>query len=103
MIDRFGKLPAEFENLLDIVKIKQLCRRAGIGQIEAGPKGAVIGFHKDSPPNVEALFQWIGGQRGSVKLRPQDQKLVVMRMWDNTQHRVKGVQSLAKELAALRG
>src|SRR5690606_8395073 len=29
MIDRFGKLPEEVENLLDIVAIKQLCKKAG--------------------------------------------------------------------------
>jgi transcription-repair coupling factor (superfamily II helicase) len=100
LIDRFGKLPTEVENLLDIVKIKQLCRKAGIGQVEAGPKGAVIGFHKDSPPNVEALLKWVATKRGGVKLRP-DQKLVAMRMWDSTSERVKGVQSLMKELASL--
>ena len=97
---RFGKLPSEVANLLDIVKIKQLCRKAGIGQVEAGPKGAVIGFHKDSPPNVEALLKWVAGKRGGVKLRP-DQKLVAMRMWDDTTQRVKGVQNLIQELAAL--
>ncbi len=101
LIDRFGKLPKEVENLLDIVAIKQLCRKAGIGQVEAGPKGAVIGFHKDRPPNVDALFKWIGEKRGGVKLRPQDQKLVAIRQWDSPSERVKGVQSLMKELAAL--
>jgi transcription-repair coupling factor (superfamily II helicase) len=101
MIDRFGKLPQEVENLLHIVAIKQLCRKAGIGQVDAGPKGAVIGFHKDSPPNVEALFKWIAEKRGSVKLRPQDQKLVVMRMWDKASDRARGLQSLMKELASL--
>ncbi len=101
LIDRFGKLPAEVENLLDIVAIKQLCRQAGIGQVEAGPKGAVIGFHKDRPPNVDALFKWIAEKRGGIKLRPQDQKLVAIRQWDNIADRVKGVQSLMKELAGL--
>jgi transcription-repair coupling factor (superfamily II helicase) len=101
LIDRFGKLPKEVESLLDIVAIKQLCRKAGVGQVEAGPKGAVIGFHKDRPPNVDALFKWIGGKRGGVKLRPQDQKLVAIRQWDTASERVKGVQSLMKELAAL--
>ena len=40
MIDRFGPIPAEAENLLEVVKIKQLCRRAGISKLDAGPKGA---------------------------------------------------------------
>jgi transcription-repair coupling factor (superfamily II helicase) len=39
LIDRFGNLPPEVENLLDILKIKQLSRKAGIEQLDAGPKG----------------------------------------------------------------
>lgn len=101
LIDRFGKLPEEVENLLDIVAIKQLCKKAGVSQVEAGPKGAVIGFHKDSPPNIPALLKWIGEKRGGVKLRPQDQKLVAVKNWPDTPERVKGVQSLMRELAQL--
>jgi transcription-repair coupling factor (superfamily II helicase) len=102
MIDRFGPIPAEVQNLLDIVGIKQFCRKAGVGSIEAGPKGAVIGFYKDSPPNVEKLMRWIADKRGAVKLRP-DQKLVVMREWPSTEARVKSVQTIVKELSILSG
>ena len=100
LIDRFGDLPGEVQNLLDIVAIKQLCRKAGVGSVEAGPKGAVIGFYKDSPPNVTGLMKWVQEKRGGIKLRP-DQKLVVVRGWDGPAERAKGVRSLIKELAAL--
>ena len=100
LIDRFGKLPEEVENLLDIVAIKQLCRKAGISHVEAGPKGAVLTFHNNQPPNIPALMAWMVEKGGAVKLRP-DQKLVAMRGWENMERRVKGVQSLMKELAGL--
>ena len=100
LIDRFGNLPPEVENLLDILKIKQLSKKAGIDQVEAGPKGAVIGFHNNTPPNIPALMRWIQDQRGSVKLRP-DQKLVVSRGWASAEHRVRGVQNLMKELSQI--
>ncbi|MCB1563332.1 MAG: transcription-repair coupling factor, partial [Alphaproteobacteria bacterium] len=100
LIDRFGSLPGEVENLLDIVSIKQLCKQAGISQLEAGPKGAVITFHKDCPPDIGALMGWIQAKSGTVKLRP-DQKLVAIRGWDNTEKRVRGVKALMKELAGL--
>jgi transcription-repair coupling factor (superfamily II helicase) len=100
MIDRFGPLPEEFKNLLDVVKIKQLCRKAGVGQIEAGPKGVVIGFHKDNPPNVPALMGWIASKRGGIKLRP-DQKIVILREWTSPQDRSKAVNILIRELAGL--
>lgn len=100
MIDRFGKLPQEVENLLSIVAIKQFCKKAGVGSVDAGPKGAVISFHKDSPPNVGALMGWIQSKAGTVKIRP-DQKISVIRVWEKAEHRVNGVRTLMKELAAL--
>ncbi|NQZ15034.1 MAG: transcription-repair coupling factor [Alphaproteobacteria bacterium] len=100
LIDRFGPIPDEVENLLDIVKIKQLCKQAGIDRVDAGPKGAVLGFHKDVPPNVEKLMGWLTSKRGAVKLRP-DQKIALVRHWETAPERVKGVQTVIKELASL--
>lgn len=100
LIDRFGPIPPEVENLLDILKIKQLSRKAGVSNVDAGPKGAVIAFHNNNPPNVPALMKWMTEQRGAVRLRP-DQKLAVTRTWENIGQRVKGVQSLLRELGEL--
>ena len=100
MIDRFGALPQEVENLLQTVAIKNLCKVAGVVKIEAGPKGAVVEFHKNTPPKVEALMVWMQAQRGTVKLRP-DQKISVTRTWDKPEQRIKGTFSLVKELAGL--
>ncbi len=100
LIDRFGELPQEVQNLLDIVAIKQMCRTAGVSSIEAGPKGAVIEFHNNLPPNVEGLMTWMTSKGGTIKLRP-DQKLVAIRSWDSAAQRVKGVQNLMKDLCAI--
>ncbi len=100
LIDRFGAIPEEVNNLMDIVSIKQLCKKSGVGSVEAGPKGAVIGFHKDCPPDVEALMKWINENRGALKFRP-DQKLVAIRQWDSAEKRVKGVQRLMRELSLI--
>ncbi len=100
LIDRFGKLPQEVENLLDIVAIKQLCKKAGIDKVDAGPKGAVLGFYKDTPPDVPGLMQWIAGYRGAIKLRP-DQKIVIVRHWEDVEQRVEGVENMVRQLAAL--
>ncbi len=100
LIDRFGKLPDEVENLLKIVEIKQFCKRAGIDKVEAGPKGAVIGFYQNKPPNVDGLMRWLQEKGGAIKLRP-DQKLVAIRGWDSVERRVQGVRSLTQSLASL--
>jgi len=98
LIDRFGELPEEVNNLLDIVAIKQLCKKAGVDSVEAGPKGVVIGFHNNIPPNVDKLMGWLQQKAGTIKLRP-DQKLVAVRHWDGLAKRVQGVRSLMRELS----
>ncbi len=99
LIDRFGDIPEEVENLLHIMTIKQLCRAAGIDRVDAGPKGVVFGFHNDSPPDIAGLMRWIQEQGGSIKMR-HDQKLVAIRQWGSAAERVRAVQSLMKELAS---
>ncbi len=100
LIDRFGDIPEEVDNLLDIVTIKQLCRAAGVDRIDAGPKGIVVGFYKDTPPNIPALMGWMNEKGGAVKLR-HDQKLVLIRQYDNAAQRVKGAKSIMRDLSAL--
>lgn len=100
MIDRFGKMPEEVENLLEIVAIKVLCRKAGVEKVDAGPKGAVLTFRNNLFANPAGLVQFIGKQLGTVKLRP-DHKLVFGRAWDDAAARLKGVQKLVSDLAAL--
>lgn len=99
MIDRFGPLPQEVKNLLEIVAIRHLCRKANIERIDAGPKGAVIGFYKDTPANPEALVRWIASQRGTVRLRP-DQKLVVTRDWSKPDARLNDIKLTLGKIGA---
>ena len=47
LLDRFGRLPEEVRHLLEVVSIKLLCRAANVASVDAGPKGAVIGFRDD--------------------------------------------------------
>jgi transcription-repair coupling factor (superfamily II helicase) len=98
MIDRFGPLPPEVENLLQTVGIKCLCRQAGIEKIEAGPKGAVISFRNNEYKQPEKLIAWIAQQAGTAKVRP-DQKLVLVRAWDDIVVRLQGIRKILGQLA----
>jgi len=100
LVDRFGALPAEVENLLDIIAIKQLCRAAGIEKVEAGPKGAVLSFHQNRFANPVGLVDFLQAQAGTAKLRT-DQKLVVMRSWESDKERLTGVRRLLEQLAKI--
>jgi transcription-repair coupling factor (superfamily II helicase) len=100
IIDRFGLLPPEVENLLQTVAIKQSCRKAGVAKIDAAAKGAIIALYKDKFARPERLMAWISENVGTVMVRP-DQKIVVMRVWDDPQRRLEGVKKLLNELVAL--
>jgi len=100
MIDRFGTLPSEVENLLETMRIKQMCRKACIAKVDVGPKGAVIAFFRDKFAKPEHLIAWISRQAGTVKVRP-DQKLVIMRAWDDPAQRLSGIKKILAELVGL--
>ena len=100
LIDRFGPLPEEVENLLQVMAIKRLCRQAGIEKVDAGPKGATLAFHQDSFANPGGLIEFIQGQPGRVQLRP-DHKMVYRRDWRDSAARVGGVRRLLEELAKI--
>ena len=85
MVDRFGSLPQEVENLLNVVIIKRLCSAAGVDRLEAGPKGMVIQFRNRKFRNPMGLLKWVERHKDQgVKLRP-DQKLAVVREMTNAQ------------------
>ncbi|GAB6053752.1 transcription-repair coupling factor [Magnetospira thiophila] len=93
LLDRFGPLPSEVENLLQTVVIKQLCKAAHVAKVDTGPKGAVLSFYENSFPNPAGLVEFITRQTGSAKLRP-DHKLVFRRNWEDPTLRVTGVRRL---------
>ena len=78
LVDRFGPMPPEVENLLQVVTLKRMCREAGVEKVEAGPKGMVIGFRGNKFRNPAGLVSWLGARKGPpLRLRP-DHKLSVV-------------------------
>lgn len=80
LADRFGELPEETEHLLGVLKLKILCRQAGIERVDVGPKGAVLALRNNAFKNPEKLIGFMSQNAKLIKLRP-DQKLVLMREW----------------------
>ena len=74
------------------------CRRAGVAKLDAGPRGALVTFHGDGPPDPRGLFAYVERLKGTAKLRP-DSKLVVTRDWTDVGARLHGALQLSKGLA----
>jgi transcription-repair coupling factor (superfamily II helicase) len=98
LVDRFGEMPDEVEHLLDVMEIKGLCRQAGIARVDAGTKGAVVTFHKNTFANPEGLVQFMQKSRGNAKVQA-DHKVVFKGEWDLPEERLKGVRALIGNLA----
>jgi transcription-repair coupling factor (superfamily II helicase) len=100
LIDRFGPLPAEVENLLQIIAIKRACREAGVERVESGPKGAVVALRGNRFANPAGLVELIQKNAGTLRLRP-DQRLVYLRNWEDEKERLAGVARLMQALVKL--
>ena len=102
MIDRFGKLPDETENLLRIMEIKLNAKRACIAKLDVGPKGALVAFHDNNFPNLDGLLAYVEKLGEVAKLRP-DSKLVINRVWSDPKARLHGALQLSRGLAKAAG
>ncbi|TCP60546.1 transcription-repair coupling factor [Rhodovulum bhavnagarense] len=97
LIDRFGKLPKEVNTLLLVVRIKAMCKRAGIARMDGGPKGATIQFWGDKFANPAGLVEFIQAQQGLAKVK--DNKIILRRDWKKDSDKIKGAFAIARDLA----
>ncbi|ADO42217.1 transcription-repair coupling factor [Ketogulonicigenium vulgare] len=97
LIDRFGKLPREVNTLLTVVRIKAMCKRAGISALEAGPKGVTIRFHNDKFASPVGLVEFITDQKGAARVK--DNRIVIQADWKTEADRIRGSFAIARDLA----
>ncbi len=100
LIDRFGPLPPEADQLLRVVAIKGLCREANVAKIDVGPKGAVIAFRGDHFANPAALVSFVQKNPVAWRLRP-DHKVSVKGEWDKPSRRLAAAEGILADLARL--
>jgi transcription-repair coupling factor (superfamily II helicase) len=100
MIDRFGPIPSEVEQLLEIVAIKALCRRAHVEKIDAGPKGVIVAFREDKFANPAGLVRFVAEQGTSAKVRP-DMRIVFIREFDSMKQRLAGTRRILRTLVEI--
>ena len=97
MIDRFGPLPKEVNTLMLVIRIKAMCKRAGISRLDCGPKGATVQFHNDKFANPAGLVEYLQAQGGSARIK--DNKIVLAQAFTTEAERIKGAFGIARDLA----
>lgn len=100
LVDRFGPLPEEVNQLLEIVAIKALCKRANVEKVEAGPKGIIVAFRNNEFANPEGLVRFVAKQGTLAKVRP-DMRVVFIDDFDTVEQRLKATRRLLTDLARI--
>ena len=100
LVDRFGPLPEEVNQLLEIVAIKALCKRANVEKVEAGPKGIIVAFRNNEFANPEGLVSYVAKIGTLAKVRP-DMRVVFIDDFDTVEQRLKATRRLLTDLARI--
>jgi transcription-repair coupling factor (superfamily II helicase) len=100
LIDRFGPLPEEANQLIAVAALKALCRRCQIAKLDAGPKGAVLSFREGGFPDPLALVRYVQERPDDFKMRP-DGKLVVQGGWPEAAQRLKALRGVLEAMSRL--
>jgi len=68
MIDRFGLLPLQVDNLFQVSRLRLRAQDLGIRTIEAGPEGGSIDFKETTPVNPLSLVKLVQSAPSAYKL-----------------------------------
>ncbi len=98
MVDRFGPLPPECDQLFKIVAIKALCHRANVEKVEAGPKGIIISFRDNSFANPNGLIRYVQDQGSYARVRP-DMRIVFQGDYEKAKVRLEHTRRILWDLA----
>ncbi|MDX2232909.1 MAG: transcription-repair coupling factor [Hyphomonadaceae bacterium] len=100
LIDRFGPLPDEADQLIAVAGLKAMCRQSNIAKLDAGPKGAVLTFREPGFPDPVALVQLVQKRPLDFRMRP-DAKLVIQGEWPEPALRLKALRAVMETIAGL--
>ena len=77
IIDRYGEMPEEVYNLLEIARIKNLCRKANVTKLQQKQKDVVIFFKQLSDENLRDI---ILKYKTKVRFSPGEKPYVTLRI-----------------------
>ena len=68
MINRFGPIPKEFNNLIELVNLKKEATRAKIVRIDINDDSVLIFFNKNFKEYTKQFINWVTKEDKKVKL-----------------------------------
>jgi transcription-repair coupling factor (superfamily II helicase) len=98
--DRFGAVPDETKHLLDVMRLKLLCKQAGIARLDMGDKAIIVSFKGNMFQAADALFAHIAQAPSYYKIRA-DQSLLVREAVTDAAKRLPVAMRVVRGLANL--
>jgi transcription-repair coupling factor (superfamily II helicase) len=71
MIDRFGELPYQIENLFTTIVLKIKCKYAGVEKMIMGPKGISLYFYNATFKAVDKLLDYVSNHGEQISMKPE--------------------------------
>lgn len=99
LVDRFGAMPLEVNQLIDVAGLKAVCRTAGVEKLVVTPNGAILTFKHELAPDPMKLIDLVQKQPAIYRLRP-DGKMVVNGNWTSDAGRMKGAKLALETIIA---
>ena len=95
IIDRFGSMPKEVENLLDIARIKNMCKNKGITKI-LQRQVSIVFYFSGSDFNFDSVSKLIEVYKNKVKFSPSSLPYITYKIDEN-----KGVLKQVKDFLSI--
>jgi transcription-repair coupling factor (superfamily II helicase) len=96
IVDRFGKLPAQAQTLIDVHRLRVIARPYGVVKVDAAPGVITITFKKDPPIDQIKVIQLIQKNK-HIKLAGNE-KLRIERELPEVKDRTQMVRDILKNL-----
>lgn len=95
--DRFGKLPLEVLQLIEVQGIKALCKKAGIEKLAITPNGAILTFKNEVAPDPARIIALVTRSPAIYRIRP-DGRLMVNGNWQTDNSKLKGAKKAIEDI-----
>lgn len=99
--DRFGPLPEESQNLLWLIRVKQLLQTTGMDTLTVGPEKISLSPGTQSQLDPVRVIAWVAAHPGRVQLTP-DSKLIAKIPSPSFRDSYFGLEGLLRELGGLK-
>jgi transcription-repair coupling factor (superfamily II helicase) len=100
LANRFGTVPSEVVNLMEISRLKYNCKKVGIEKLEAVTEGILISFKDNKFKDPEKLMEMIFNSKSQIKLQ-QGQKILHLKDVKSVANKINSAFEVVNKLSLL--